>query len=74
MIAPPIQITQKTNLIFNNKKEFKINSNNSNYILSFSYNEELILFAVDIENDFPKKDYQLYINLEELTKIDKYLI
>ena len=57
---------------FQNKKTFKLNINNINYDLILSYNEKLISFEIEKENEFPKKDYNLYLDLEQLIKIDKY--
>ena len=66
--------TQKPNLNFQNKKSFKLSSNNSNYNLSLSYNEKLILFEIEKEGEFPKKEYSLYLDLQQLYKINKYFI
>ena len=57
---------------FQNKKTFKLNVDNINYNLILSYNEKLISFEIEKENEFPKKDYNLYLDLEQLIKIDKY--
>jgi len=66
--------TPKPNLNFQNKKSFKLSSNNVNYTLSLSYNEKLILFEIEKEGEFPKKDYSLYLDLDQLYKINKYFI
>ena len=66
--------TQKPNLNFQNKKSFKLSSNNVNYTLSLSYNEKLIFFEIEKEGEFPKKDYSLYLDLEQLYKINKYFV
>ena len=74
MLSAPLanDTTPKLNLNFKNKRTFKISSNNINYILSISYNEELILFEVEKENEFPKREYSLFLDLSQLYKINKY--
>jgi hypothetical protein len=74
MSAPiPVIETPKPNLDFKNKKSFKLASNkNLNYIFSLSYNEKLILFEIEKEGEFPKKEYNLFLDLDQLYKINKY--
>ena len=75
MEAPlAVNETPKPNLNFQNKKSFKLSSNNINYILSLSYNEKLIFFEIEKEGEFPKKDYSLYLDLDQLYKINKYFV
>ena len=62
----------KQNLIFQNKKTLKIQSNNINYNLSLSYNDKLIFFEIEKEGDFLKKEYNLFLDLDQLYKINKY--
>ena len=71
MLSAPLAIeeTPKPNLNFQNKKIFKLPSNNINYILSISYNETLILFEAEKESEFPKREYSLYLDLDQLYKI-----
>lgn len=70
----PINTPEKPDLNFKNKKIFKFLKDNTNYNINLSYNEKLILFEIEKaeENEFPKKDYKLYLDLEQLIKIDKY--
>ena len=73
MSAPiPIDETLKPNINFQNKKSFKLISNNINYNLSISYNEKLIYFEIEKEEEFPKKEYSLFLDLDHLLKINKY--
>ena len=74
MISAPLPSveTSEPNLALKNKKSFKIISNNITYILSLSYDEKIILFEIEKEGEFPKKEYNLLLNLEQLYKIDKY--
>ena len=66
----------KEDLNFKNKKILKFSKDNINYNIILSYNEKLILFEIEKEkeneNEFPKKDFKLYLDLEQLTKVDKY--
>ena len=74
MSAPiPTIITPKepdTN--FQNKKTLKLKIDDINYNLILSYNEKIISFEIEKENEFPKKYYNLYLDLEQLINIDKY--
>ena len=74
MISAPLPSveTSEPSLALKNKKSFKIISNNLTYILSLSYDEKIILFEIEKEGEFPKKEYNLLLNLEQLYKIDKY--
>ena len=76
MLSAPLAIeeTPKPNLNFQNKKSFKLPSNNINYILSISYNETLILFEAEKESEFPKREYSLYLDLKQLCEINKYFV
>ena len=76
MLSAPLAIeeTPKPNWNFQNKKIFKLQSNNINYILSISYNETLILFEAQKESEFPKREYSLYLDLDQLYKINKYFV
>ena len=62
----------KPNLNFSSKKSFKLSSNNTTYDLSLCYNDKLILFEIEKEGEFPKKEYSLYLDLDQLNKINKY--
>ena len=70
--APPVELSSKQNSVFKNKKDFKLKFDNLIYNLFLSYNEDIISFEIQIENDFPKKDFKLLLNLEELIKLNKY--
>ena len=68
----PIDITPKPNMLFKNKKTFKLKENNNNYYFSLSFNDQLILFEIEKVNEFPKKDYSVYLDLSQLVNINKY--
>ena len=70
----PINKPVKPDLNFKNKKILNFSKDNINYNIKLSYNEKLILFEIEKENEneFPKKDFKLYLDLEQLTKVDKY--
>ena len=59
---------------FDIKESFEINSDQKNYELKISLNEKIIFFEVDEKDIFPKGDYNIYLNLEELGKINKYFL
>ena len=75
MEAPlAINETQKPKLNFQNKKSFTLKIDNINYILSLSFNDKLIFFEIEKEGEFPKKEYNLFLDLEQLYKINKYFV
>ena len=57
---------------FNAKEFFEINTNNKNFELIIAYNEQLIYFEINEKNNIIKEDYNIYISLEELVKIDRF--
>ena len=75
MEAPlAVSETQKPTTNFQNKKSFKLSLDNINYNLSLSYNDKLIFFEIEQEGQFPKKEYNLVLDLEQLYKINKYFV
>lgn len=73
-MSAPLAIgqTPKPNMNLQNKKSFQIASNNTNYSLSLSYNDKLILFEIEKEGEFPKQEYSLLVDLNQLNLINKY--
>jgi hypothetical protein len=65
---------KEMNINFDTKESFEINTNEKNYVLKISLNEKIILFEVEEKNVFPKGDYNIYLSLEELGKINKYFL
>ena len=57
---------------FDVKESFEINSDNKNYELIIAYNEQLMFFEINDKNNIIKEDYNLYINLDELSKINRF--
>ena len=66
--------TPKPNMNFQNKKSFKLEADNAKYILSLSYNDKLIFFEIEKDGEFPKKEYNLFLDLDQLYKINKYFV
>ena len=64
--------TPEKEMKFDLKETFEINSNKINYLLKISINEKLIFFEVEEKDLFPKMEFNIYLNLEELGKINKY--
>lgn len=54
---------------FDISESFQIDDN---YILKISFNEEIILYEIEDKNEFPKQDYNIILNLEEMSKLNKY--
>ena len=59
---------------FDIKESFVINSGQKNYELKISLNENIIFFEVVEKDTFPKGEYNIYLNLEELGKINRYFL
>ncbi len=70
MTSPPNALENKIN--FSSTETFNIQINEQNFQLKISYNEKIMFFEIEEENDFQKKEFNLYQSLEELIKIDKY--
>ena len=71
MEAPPTfqALKPKDNLIFDANESFELDDI---YILKISINEEIIFYEIEEKNKFPKEDYNIFLNLEELCKINRY--
>ena len=65
---------KELNINFTTKESFEIHSNEKNYILKVSLNDKLIFFEVEEKNIFPKGEYNLYLSLDELGKINRYFL
>ena len=59
---------------FNIKESFEINSNEKNYVLKISLNDKLMYFEIEEKNIFPQGEYNLYLSLDELGKINRYFL
>ena len=59
----------KETIKFEESKEYEIDNE---FKLKISYNKELMLIEIEEKILFPKKERCMYINLEELKKIDNY--
>ena len=70
MTSPPNALENKIN--FSSTETFNIQINEQKFKLKISYNETIMFFEIEEENDFQRKEFNLYQSLEELIKIDKY--
>ena len=57
---------------FNETKTYNLNSKGETLALKISTNEKLIFLEMKKLNTFPQKDYNIYLSLEELIKINKF--
>ena len=77
MSSPPNaseqNISQKR-IEFTKIESFEVETNNIKYKLKISNNERLIYFEIEEINKFPKQDFNIYLSLEELTKINKFFL
>ena len=74
MSTPPPLIGQKENkkINFEKSQSFDIKANNINYKLKISYNEQLLFFEIEKISEFPKNNYNKYLNFEDLGKINNF--
>ena len=70
MTSPPNALENKIN--FSSTETFNIQINEQKFKLKISYNEKIMFFEIEEENDFQRKEFNLYQSLEEFIKIDKY--
>ena len=57
-----------------NNKTFEITTDNIKYNLIISYDENLLCFEIEKVDQFPKKEYYLYLNKEQLSKINIFFL
>ena len=55
-----------------NSSSFEITINNQKYKLIISYNAQLICFEIEKLAQLPKTEYYLYLNMEQLSKINGF--
>ena len=76
MATPPslIDISQKNNIKFDNSQSFDIKTNDINFTLKISYNDKLLFFEIEKKDEFPKNNYNLSLNFEDLGKINRFFL
>ena len=78
MIAPPVVTPESDEqfkgIKYNKKISCQIGSNNKNFNLTISNNESIIFFQVEEIDCFPKQDFNLHLNLEQMQKINKFFL
>ena len=57
-----------------NSQSFEVTTGNIKYNLIISYNDKLMCFEIEKLDKFPKKEYYLYLNMEQLSKINRFFI
>ena len=71
-LPAPITKPKEEGIIFTNAKEFNIENEKEKYKLKISINEKLIFFEIEKTSEYPKNDFNIYLSLEELGKINKF--
>ena len=79
MSTPPLPLGNENDIEFKgikfNKNEiYEYESNNHKYKLKISNNETIIYFEIEEINHFPKKDFNIHLNLEQLCKISTFFL
>ena len=59
---------------FDIKESFELSSDDQKFLLKIFLNENLIFFEVEEFNIFPKKEFNIYLSLEQLGKINRYFL
>ena len=76
MEALPVPMTKQEGegIKFTKTKEFDVENEEKKFKIKISINEKLIFFEVEKKNELPKRDFNLYLSLEELGKINRFFI
>ena len=77
MSTPPLAFENKCEykgIKFNKNEMYEYESNNKKYKFKISNNESIIYFEIEEINYFPKQDFNIYLNLEQLCKINKFFL
>ena len=71
MIAQPnvMKENPKNEMNYDKTEIFQIEQK---YNLKISYNEKIIFFEIEEKGQFPKQDFNIFLNLEELGGINRY--
>ena len=72
METPKINSNHMESIKFTTSKTFNLDKNDEKFVLKISINEKLIFFELDKKDVFPKKDFNIYLSLEELGKINRF--
>ena len=77
MLIPPLTLENENEfkgIKFDKNETYEYESNNKIYTLKISNNENIIYFEIEEKNNFPKQDFNIYLNLENLYKINKFFL
>ena len=77
MLMQPLTIENENEfkgIKFDKNETYEYESNNKIYTLKIANNENIIYFEIDEKNNFPKQDFNIYLNLENLCKINKFFL
>ena len=71
MNAPPVIMkeTPKKEMKYDKTEAFEIENK---YNLKISFNDKIIFFEIEEKDKFPKQDFNIFLNLEELGNINRY--
>ena len=71
MNAPPVIMkeTPKKEMKYGKTEAFEIENK---YNLKISFNDKIIFFEIEEKDKFPKQDFNIFLNLEELGNINRY--
>lgn len=73
---PPVSMQNDTikGIKFDKNISRQIETNDKKYNIKISNNDKIIYFEIDEINNFPKQDFNIHLNLEELCKINKFFL
>ena len=72
-LAKDLNLTEK-DIKFNKSQSFHVKNNENNFKLTISYNDKILFFEIEKVGEFPKSQYNKYLNLDELGKINKFFL
>ena len=76
MSCPPLAANDDKliEIKYNKKESYEIDSNGKKYNFKISNNVSIIFFEIEEINAFPKQEFNIHLNLEQLCKINKFFL
>ena len=68
-----LNLTEK-DIKFDKSQSFEVKTNEINFKLTISYNDKILFFEIEKIGEFPKSQYNKYLNLDDLGKINKFFL
>ena len=72
-LVKDLNLTEK-DIKFDKSQSFEVKTNEINFKLTISYNDKILFFEIEKIGEFPKSQYNKYLNLDDLGKINKFFL